>query len=228
MFFLGLLVGVLLMAGIGAVLYFPMYNIANIIGAETPAAQTPSPPRHPSAATVPEPGVVPEDESAGAKEQPGEEGSTTIQYDKQDAQQVLAYMVYAIFQQQPWMMRELVGPDGCAFAPYATESETPGYNNGDEVVAETKQALIDSDATCLGYSVTKNGAPDKATIYWLGLNYDWARLHLGDYAASTTAFEFYLRDDGWQLCFISPVPDDMAPDGTELKPPPMDFMPAGE
>lgn len=230
MFFLGLVIGVLLTAAVVAALsyFLPVHNIANIIGPESRSAQDPALPSHPATAKPPEPGVVPAEEGAGSASHMGEAGTVTIQYDRYDVQQVLACLVYAIFEQQPWILRDLIGPDGCAFAPYATESETPGGNNGEEIAIETEQALINSDATCLGYSVIKHGQPDKAIIYWLGLNYDWQRLHLGDYAAPTTAFEFFLLDDGWRLCFIGPVPDELVPAGDELLAPPLDFMPAGE
>lgn len=230
LFFLGLVIGVLLTAAVVAALsyFLPVHNIANIIGPESRGAQATALPRHPVNAKPPEPGVVPDEEGASGAAHTGEAGTVTIQYDRYDAQQVLACLVYAIFEQQPWLLRDLIGPDGCAFAPYATESEMPGGNNGEEIADETGRALINSDATCLGYSVIKYGQPDKAIIYWLGLNYDWGRLHLGDYAAPTTAFEFFLLDDGWRLCFIGPVPDELVPAGDELKPPPLDFMPAGE
>jgi hypothetical protein len=157
-----------------------------------------------------------------------QEETNTIEYDRTNAQQVMAYLVYTIFQNQPWMIRDLVGADGCSFAPYATGAEIPGYNNAKEIGVEMEQALVDSDATCLGYGVVENGLPDKATMYWMGLRFDWQRLGLGDYAADVTAFEFFKIDGEWRLSYICPVPEDLVPDGDELLTCPMDFIPAVE
>lgn len=232
---LGLVVGIVLGAVVFiAVSYFmPVRNIANIIQ-DTPAAQ----PSQPSAAQQPgaggpaaaRTGTPPAAPTAGTAAESSVDTATQEQvtpaYDRFDARQVMAYMVYAIFEQQPWMLSELVGPAGCAFAPYATEAETPGAHNGEEIAIETEAALANADATCLGYSVVANGYPDKAMVYWLGLNYDWERLHLGEYAAPTTVFEFYMGHSGWELVFIAPVPDVLVPGGEELLPPPLDFLPA--
>ncbi len=230
MFVIGLLAGTVLTA-VGMIILgymLPMRNMLNVIH-DTPDSAQYVPYSSSSESSGTRPTLIPDAAGAAPDASPqGASGPVTIDYDRHDARQVMAYLVYAIFENQPELLGELVGPMGCVFAPYATAVEVPGERNAEEVISQTRQALVDSDATCLGYYVVENGQPDKATIYWLGLNYDWAGLGLSDYAASTVAYEFFLGDDGWELSFISPVPDDLAPGGDELQPVPLDFMPAGE
>jgi hypothetical protein len=146
--------------------------------------------------------------------------------DRLDAGTTMAYLVYLLFHEQPWMIADLVDREGCAFAPYGTEAQPPGRNNGEDIAIETEQALIDADATCLGWYSIANGMPDKAVMYWMHLNYDWQRLGLGDQASEFTAFEFFKTDEGWSLEFICPVPDELVPDGSELLPCPTEPPPA--
>jgi hypothetical protein len=116
-----------------------------------------------------------------------------------DIQSVLKWVSFAILNNKPKMLSELVGNNGVEFGgKFASSISFPGFNNADVIVSELEKGLQAPNITCKGYSVTLNARPDKADIYFSGIKTEWNN--------DVTGFFFFRQDSGWELVAITPIP----------------------
>ncbi len=137
----------------------------------------------------------------------------TPQLDREDFQSVLRWVSFAILQNQPEMIAEVIGNQGVQFLPYATGGEFLGYNNAEQVVGELKKGLENSALQCLGYNPDFGSQPEKAVIYFDGINLNWNDLtgYGVGIESAMTAFQFFRMDQGWELVYMTPVPEEIQP-----------------
>jgi hypothetical protein len=119
---------------------------------------------------------------------------------------VAKWVSYSIIQNHPEMIADVIDKQGIKFWYFATEP--PSFNTFDSnsVANELKKGLVGSSPQCLGYYIEEY-SPDKATIIYKGINFDWAGLGMDKPDNDTAGFQFYQSDDVWNLVFITPMPN---------------------
>jgi hypothetical protein len=124
--------------------------------------------------------------------------------DRTNIESVLKWISYAITENKPEMISDVIGDNGVSTAKYAAGFDFTGYNNSEIVVSDLRQALQNATPHCMGYEMIIN-PPDrsKANVYFSGIKYDW-----GDYVV---AFSLFYMDNGWELVVRSAVYTDWWP-----------------
>jgi hypothetical protein len=126
--------------------------------------------------------------------------------DKNDLASVMRWMTYLMKHNEPMKIIPLIGSNGAKFAPYGMGVFPQGNNNGDEISGILEKTLSISEPICLGYDPNFGASPDKAIIYFRGLIMDIPELGItreGD----IIGFQFFELENGWELFFITPIPD---------------------
>lgn len=132
----------------------------------------------------------------------------SIQLDRSDFLTIVQWVSFLIIHHQPEMISDVIGQNGAQFWPYAIGGKFLGYNNAEFIVKELENGLTNASPLCLGYDPDFGTQPDKGIIFFKEINFDWYNLGFGDEPSKIVSFLFFRMEQGWELVFISPVPDE--------------------
>ena len=137
--------------------------------------------------------------------------------DKNDLLSVMQWMAYLMKHKEANKIGPLIGPLGTTFAGYAMGAIPKGYNNSDEITMIFERTLSISDPVCLGYDPNFGSQPDKAIIYFQGLSIEGTEV--GNISEEeVVGFQFFSLEDGWELIYITPIPERETPNPQSLTP----------
>jgi hypothetical protein len=120
--------------------------------------------------------------------------------DRTNLESVLKWVSYAITENRPEMIADLIGNNGVGLNDrYASEVGFPGFNNSDIVVSELQKGLENTSATCMGYRADIGARPDKASIFFSDIQFRSNNNNI-------TGFILFYQETGWELVSIVPVP----------------------
>jgi hypothetical protein len=125
-----------------------------------------------------------------------------------DAAQVI---FTAIETNQPEMLRILIGDEGVAAGGFAQGVDLKGYNNADEIVAAFDDALDRSTHICEGFVPNMGTLPDKATLVYRGMEFDWSQFGLSGTSAGGMTLTLFKMPEGWRLTYITPFDFEWGP-----------------
>lgn len=128
--------------------------------------------------------------------------------DRLDFISVARWVSFSISHNQPDMIADVIGENGTRFLPFAIGAEPLGYNNAEIIINELRKGLVGSSPQCLGYNDKDWGSlHDKAIIIYRGINFDWVGLGMDEPENDMVGFQFYDYGGGWELIWITPMPD---------------------
>src|SRR5688572_20428110 len=120
-------------------------------------------------------------------------------------------VVKAIETNQPEMLRPLIGEEGVAPGGFAQGVDLKGYNNADEIVSAFDTALDRSNPVCEGFVPYMGALPDKATLVYRGMKFDWSQWGLSGTSAGGTTLTLFNMPEGWRLIYITPFDFEWGP-----------------
>ena len=113
-------------------------------------------------------------------------------------------IVTAIETDQPDMLRSLIGEEGVAAGGFAQDAQFKGYNNADEIIVAFTQALDQSTPVCEGFVPYIGALPDKATLVYRGMEFDWNQFGLSGNSSGGMTLQLFKLSEGWRLVGITP------------------------
>ena len=113
-------------------------------------------------------------------------------------------VVTAIETNQPEMLGSFIGEEGVAPGGFAQGVDLKGYNNADEIVAAFDDALNQSTPICEGFVPNAGSLPDKATLVYRDLEFDWRRFGLSGTSSGGMTLTLFKLPEGWRLIYITP------------------------
>jgi hypothetical protein len=113
-------------------------------------------------------------------------------------------IVTAIETNQPEMLRSLIGEEGVAVHGFLKPVGFKGYNNSDEIVAAFDEALNQSTPVCEGFVPNAGTLPDKATLVYRSLEFDWSQFDLSGTSSAGMILRLFKLAEGWRLVHITP------------------------
>lgn len=134
--------------------------------------------------------------------------------DKNDLSSVMQWMTSLMKDKEPMRINPLIGSSGTVFAPYAIGAQPKGSNNSNEIVKALETALRISEPVCIGYDPNFGTLPDKAIIYFQGVTFEESQVGVTN--ENVTGFQFFKLQDGWELIFITPIPEWGVPEQQSL------------
>ena len=120
-------------------------------------------------------------------------------------------VVNAIEANQPEQLRTLIGDEGVAPGGFAQGVGLKGFNNADEIIAAFDEALDRSNPVCEGYVTYMGALPDKATLVYRGMEFDWSQWSLSGASAGGTTLTLFNMPEGWRLIYITPFDFEWGP-----------------
>lgn len=117
---------------------------------------------------------------------------------------VAQVIVTAIETDQPELLRSLIGEEGVAPGGFAQGVDLKGYNNADEIVSAFDAALNQSTPVCEGFVPNAGSLPDKATLVYRDLEFDWRRFGLSGTSSGGMTLTLFNLPEGWRLIYITP------------------------
>jgi hypothetical protein len=140
--------------------------------------------------------------------------------DKSDFASVVQWLNYMMNHKKPEMITALVGSNGTRLLSYGVGADPLGYNNADEVFKILEESLVRSEPACHGYNPNFGSLPDKGIIYFRGINFNWQERGVSTDGVkdNMSGFQFYKQDQGWELTWITPIPEWAMPDSNSLLP----------
>ena len=122
--------------------------------------------------------------------------------DRTNLESVLRWVSYAITENKPEMIADLIGNNGVGLNDrFASEVGFPGFNNSDIVVSKLQEGLQNTSVTCMGYRADIEARPGKASIFF-------SDIKLESNYTNITGFILFYQETGWELVSIVPVPAD--------------------
>jgi photosystem II stability/assembly factor-like uncharacterized protein len=127
-------------------------------------------------------------------------------YNPLDLTSAIQRLAFALQNQQPGLLKELIGSRGAQFYPqWPDQVLQPGSDNENQVIIEIASALQPETPTCVGYNPNFQGDPRQASVVFNGLKLDWRKYGAEVERSQTVMFTFVQRETGWELAMINPI-----------------------
>jgi hypothetical protein len=113
-------------------------------------------------------------------------------------------VITALKTNQPDMFRLLIGDEGVAVGGFAQGVDLKGYNNADAIVVAFNEGLDQSIPICEGFVPNAGTLPDKSTLVYRGMEFDWSQFGLSGNSSDGMTLTLFKIAEGWRLIYITP------------------------